>query len=72
VKQLDRIGGGNRAVEQVAGNCYQVDFFVTHNVDQPVDEQRLLVEQSMVTEGPAEMPVAGMQDPHDTQYEQGV
>ena len=62
MEQFDSIGGRNRTVVEVAGDGDQVDFFMANEVDQPVDEQRLLVEQAVIAERPAEMPVAGMQN----------
>jgi len=44
---------------------------VAYDVDQPVDEQRLLVEQAVITKGTAQVPVAGMQNSHASTVRRG-
>lgn len=64
VVQLDRGQRGYGPVVDVAGDEDGVDLVLADGLDQVVDEGGLGAEQVHAVEGPAEVPVGGVQEPH--------
>jgi hypothetical protein len=56
-----RVGG----VEHVAGDQQRVRPFGHHGIEQPVEEALVFVAALEIVEGLAEMPVGGVQQPHE-------
>ena len=71
-QQVDRPGRRQRPVEQIARHHHQVDLLGGNHLGQPVDERGLVLLQRDRPEGPAEMPVAGVEDAHGVQPTEGV
>ena len=64
VEEFDRIGWRNRPVVEITSNNNKIDVFVPHQIDEPVDEECLLIEQPVVAKRTPEVPVTGMQNSH--------
>ncbi len=64
VEDGDRIDRGQRPVVDVAGDDHHVDALGPHRLDQEVDELPLGRQQVLPVEGPPEVPVGGVQQPH--------
>lgn len=66
VGQPDRVDLGQRPVVDVARHDHDVDALGLHDLDQVVHERRLVAEESFPVEGPAQVPVGGVEDAHTT------
>ncbi len=63
--------GRDGPVVDVTAHHQGVDALVAHHLDQELDERGLGVELGLPVEGPAEMPVAGVEEPHAPTLETG-
>ncbi len=63
-EQADGVDRRDRAVVDVTGDDDEVDGAVPHGVDEEVGEGRLVLEQVGSEQRAAEVPVAGVEDPH--------
>ena len=70
--EIDRPGRRQCPVEQIARHHHEIDVLGGHHLDQPVDERGLVLLQRDRPEGPAEVPVAGVEDAHGVQPTEGV
>ena len=70
-EQLDRLDRRDGPVVEVAGHEDDVDRLGAHHVDQEVDERGLALEERLAVQRAAEMPVAGVEDPHAPKLERG-
>ncbi|GAA3242817.1 hypothetical protein GCM10020256_67010 [Streptomyces thermocoprophilus] len=57
--------GGHRAVVHVPGDDHRFHLALAHGRHEVVDERGLGVEHRHPVEGPAQMPVGGVQQSHD-------
>ncbi len=64
VGEPHRVDGRQRPVVDVAGEDDQVDLLGHHDLDQVVDEGSLMGEHALPVEGPPQVPVGGVEDPH--------
>ena len=66
VGQPDRVDVGERPVVDVAGDDHDVDLLALHDLEQVVDERGLVRRACPPVEGPAQVPVGGVEDAHAT------
>ncbi len=64
VEEGDDVDPGQGAVVDVPGDEHDVHALGPHDLDEVVDEGRLGAEQPDPVEGPSEVPVGGVEDPH--------
>ncbi len=66
VGQPDGVDLGERAVVDVTGDDHEVDPLGLDHLEQVVDVRRLVREHPLAVERPAQVPVGGMEDAHET------
>jgi len=71
VEELDRIGGWYGSVVEIARDDNEINLLGAHHIDEPIDEECLLIEQTVVAEGPAQVPIAGVQNSHASKVRPG-
>ena len=71
-EQFDRLDRGDGPVVQVAAHHHRADGLIAHHVDEEVDERGLRLELRLAVQRAAEMPVAGVEDPHAPHVRDGV
>ena len=64
VQQGHRVDGGQRPVVDIAGHQHDVDPLGRHDLDQVVQEASLGIVQPDPVEGPPQVPVRGVDQPH--------
>ena len=63
-EQLDGVGGGHRAVVDVAADEHGVDPLTAHDLDEGVEVGGLGTEQPHLVERASQVPVGGVDQPH--------
>ena len=71
IQKANRIGGRDGAVVNVPGHDDGIDLLAAGELDEVVGEGRLGVIQEAPVEGAPQMPIGGVQDPHDRTLSQG-
>ena len=66
VGQPDGVDLGERAVVDVTGDDHEVDPLGLDHLEQVVDVRRLVREHPLAVERPAQVPVGGVEDAHET------
>ena len=64
IKERDGVGGGEGAVVEVAGDDDGVGTGFDGEVDELAEDVGLVVEEGVVAEDAAQVPVGGMQEAH--------
>ena len=63
-EQLDRFGGGNGAVVEVAGDHHQIHVLLLGQLHNPIEGLGLLIQQGSAMETAAQVPIGGVEQPH--------
>ena len=63
-EQLDRFGGGNGAVVEVAGDHHQIHVLLLGQLHNPIEGFCLLIQQGRAMETAAKVPIGGVEQPH--------
>ena len=71
-EELDRVGRGHRAVVDVAAHHDGVDLLLAHDVHEVVEVGGLRAEEAHLVEGPAQVPVGGVDQSHGPHGRRGV
>ena len=71
-EQLDGVGGGHRAVVDVAAHEHGVDPLGAHDLDEVVEVGGLGAEQPHLVERASQVPVGGVDQPHGSHATSGV